>query len=159
MTYLNCRLYVFFKCQPTQFIAKEKVPIRNLESRGFMGSETLLGGKRCLVLDDEFLIALDIQHILEAAVISVASAAEAVSALHGDKAFDVAVLDLKLGGAGGNSVRVAELLNARGTPFVFLTGIDSGDRLLSKFPHVPVVEKPYRVPLLLEALARALGSS
>ena len=30
-------------------------------------SDTSLAGKHCLVLDDEFLIALDIQEILEAA--------------------------------------------------------------------------------------------
>ena len=30
-------------------------------------SETSIAGKRCLVLDDEFLIALDIQQILETA--------------------------------------------------------------------------------------------
>jgi CheY-like chemotaxis protein len=125
-----------------------------------MVSERPLAGLRCLVLDDEYLIAIDIQQVLEeagaATVISVANAAEAFAALRSDKDFDVAVLDLKLGGAGGSSVRVAELLNARGTPFIFLTGINSGDRLLSKFPHVPVVEKPYQVALLLEAVLHAL---
>ena len=48
-------------------------------------SDSLLSGKRCLVLDDEFLIALDIQQILERAgashVTSVASAAEATELL------------------------------------------------------------------------------
>ena len=43
--------------------------------------DELLAGKCCLVLDDEFLIALDIQQILElagaASVVSVATAAEA----------------------------------------------------------------------------------
>ena len=48
-------------------------------------SDSLLSGKRCFVLDDEFLIALDIQQILERAgaayVASVATAAEAVALL------------------------------------------------------------------------------
>jgi CheY-like chemotaxis protein len=49
-------------------------------------SDSLLSGKRCLVLDDEFLIALDIQQILERAgamhVASVASATAAIEVLH-----------------------------------------------------------------------------
>jgi len=45
----------------------------------------LLTGRRCLVLDDEFLIALDIQQILELAgakhVASVATASETIALL------------------------------------------------------------------------------
>jgi len=66
-------------------------------------SDSLLAGKRCLVLDDEFLIALDIQQILELAgakhVASVASASEAIELLRREPKFDLAVLDVKLGGA------------------------------------------------------------
>ena len=50
-----------------------------------MLAQSSLSGKRCLVLDDEFLIALDIQQMLERAgateVICVASAAEALRLL------------------------------------------------------------------------------
>jgi len=48
-------------------------------------SDSLLTGRRCLVLDDEFLIALDIQQILELAgakhVASVATASETIALL------------------------------------------------------------------------------
>ena len=64
-------------------------------------SDSLLNGKRCLVLDDEFLIALDIQQILELAgakhVASVATASEAMELLRREPKFDIAVLDVKLG--------------------------------------------------------------
>jgi len=119
-----------------------------------------LAGKRCLVLDDEFLIALDIQHILEAAgaaeVTSVSSAAEALDMLSKGATFDLAVLDIKLGDGAGNSMTVAALLSERGTPFVFLTGLRADDIRIGQFAGVPVV-KPYQAPMLIEALRQALA--
>jgi CheY-like chemotaxis protein len=102
-------------------------------------SDSLLAGKRCLVLDDEFLIALDIQQILELAgakhVASVASASEAMELLRREPKFDLAVLDVKLGGAEGNSLDVAAMLAKAGTPFVFLTGMRVDNVHAKKFPQ------------------------
>jgi CheY-like chemotaxis protein len=126
-------------------------------------SEFCLDGKRCLVLDDEFLIALDIQKILEAAgAFSVTCANNIVEALvaikHGPR-FDIAMLDVVLGRAISNGIIVATILAEHGTPFVFVTGIDRNEMRASQYPHIPVVGKPYTPQLLLEALASALGSS
>lgn len=125
------------------------------------GSRTSIAGAHCLVLDDEFLIALDIQQILEAAgaasAICVANAEDALATLHGERAFDLAVLDLKLGGS-AHSLTVAAALAARGTPFIFLTGMSCDDALLRGFPDVPVVEKPYHASSLLEAVRRAFAT-
>jgi CheY-like chemotaxis protein len=115
----------------------------------------LLTGRRCLVLDDEFLIALDIQQILELAgakhVASVATASEAIALLRLD-----AVLDLKLGGSEDNSLGVASELARMGTPFVFLTGMRVDNVHVREFPQAPVVEKPYGALALLDAAQRAL---
>jgi CheY-like chemotaxis protein len=123
-------------------------------------SDSLLSGKRCFVLDDEFLIALDIQQILERAgaahVTSVASAAEAVALLGREPKFDVAVLDVKLGDPERNSLDVAALLQTQGTPFVFLTGMRVDDVHAKVFPNAPVIEKPYDATGLLRAVQRAL---
>ena len=77
--------------------------------------KTPLAGLRCLVLDDELLIALDIQQILEAAgaaqVLCAGNAADAMAALRGGQVFDLAVLDVILGGAGANSNAVASMLH------------------------------------------------
>ncbi len=119
-----------------------------------------LAGKRCLVLDDEYLIALDIQQILETAgaagVTSVATAAEALDILSKGSTFDLAVLDVKLGDAAGNSMTVAALLSERGTPFVFLTGLRADDIRAGQFAGVPVVEKPYQAPMLVEVVRKML---
>ena len=126
-------------------------------------SDSLLAGKRCLVLDDEFLIALDIQQILELAgakhVASVASASEAIELLRREPKFDLAVLDVKLGGAEGNSLDVAAMLAKAGTPFVFLTGMRVDNVHAKNFPQAPVVEKPYDALTLLDAAQRALKSA
>ena len=126
-------------------------------------SDSLLAGKRCLVLDDEFLIALDIQQILELAgakhVASVASASEAIELLRREPKFDLAVIAVKLGGAEGNSLDVAAMLAKAGTPFVFLTGMRVDNVHAKKFPQAPVVEKPYDALTLLDGAQRALKSA
>jgi len=123
-------------------------------------SDSLLIGKRCLVLDDEFLIALDIQQTLEfagaAQVTCVATVAEALALLRDSPDFDVAVLDVKLSIPDRDSLGVAALLVAKGTPFVFLTGMRVDDVHAKLFPQAPVIEKPYDAATLLEAVQRAL---
>ena len=123
-------------------------------------SDSLLSGTRCFVLDDEFLIALDIQQILERAgaahVASVASAAEAVALLGREPKFDVAVLDVKLGDPERSSLDVAFLLQTQGTPFVCLTGMRVDDVHAKIFPNAPVIEKPYDAAGLLRAVQQAL---
>jgi CheY-like chemotaxis protein len=123
-------------------------------------TELLLTGKRCLVLDDEFLIALDIQQILEdagsAEVACLTCTADALAALRDAPKFDVAILDVRLGGA--TCVDVAVVLAAQGIPFIFLTGARGDDEHIRQFPGASVVTKPYHVPALLDALRRALTS-
>ena len=123
-------------------------------------TDSLLTGRRCFVLDDEFLIALDIQQILELAgakqVASVATASEAIALLRREPKFDLAVLDLKLGGSEDNSLGVASELAKMGTPFVFLTGMGVDNVHVQEFRQAPVVEKPYAALALLDAVQRAL---
>jgi DNA-binding response OmpR family regulator len=118
----------------------------------------MLSGKRCLVVDDELLIALDIEQELTAAgaaeVVCAGGLAEAEEALRKGP-FDVAVLDLRLGRQ--TSLALANELRSAGTPFVFLTGARSDAAEITAFA-VPVVEKPFLAPLLLDAVRRALAA-
>jgi len=125
-------------------------------------AQLILAGRRCLVLDDEFLITLDIQQILERAgalhVACAASATEAVVLLGRDQQFDLAVLDVKLNGPERNSLDVAALLAKKSIPFVFLTGMRVDDVHAKQFPRAPVIEKPYDAASLLAAVRRALNA-
>ena len=118
-----------------------------------------IAGKRFLVLDDEFLIALDIQQVLEsagaAAVACTGNAADALHAITSAQPFDLAVLDFRLEGR-TSSLDVADALVDAAIPFVFLTGM-RGDRELKKYPDAPLVEKPYNARLLIDAIVRALA--
>jgi CheY-like chemotaxis protein len=120
-----------------------------------------LNGKRCLVLDDEYLIALDIQQILEAAgaagVICVSSVGHALEAMNKGSKFDLAVLDFKLDNTDVSSLAVAVLLSERGTPFIFLSGARPDEIRAGSFAHVPVVEKPYQAAILIEAVRLVLA--
>jgi len=134
----------------------------DIRGNGVTDSGAFLAGKRCLVLDDEFLIALDIQQTLEAAgaiVISISGAEEALDALHGGAKFDLAVLDIKLSGKARNSMSVAALLAEKGTPFIFLTGMTADHVQAQSFPAAPLVEKPYELAALMAALRTALGAN
>lgn len=123
--------------------------------------ERFLSGLRCLVLDDEVLITMDLEQILESAgaseVVCVSHAAQALAALGGETNFALAIIDFDLGGEDGTAVPAA--LRKRGIPFVFFTGMNKNDPRLRQFDGAPVVTKPYSVDELLVALRRALRKS
>jgi CheY-like chemotaxis protein len=117
-----------------------------------------LAGRRCLVLDDEFLIALDIQNVLETAgaiLVSVAAADEALNLLGAGQRFDLAIIDVELG-ATATSMAVTGRLDELKIPFIFLTGMHS-DEVRARHPDVPVVEKSYVAGVLMKALHRVLA--
>jgi CheY-like chemotaxis protein len=121
-------------------------------------ADASLNGKRILVVEDEFLILLDIRHILESAGASIVTAsgvADALAALGARGRFDAAVLDLRLDR--DSSTPVAERLLAAGVPFVFLTGAPSEASQAQQFSKVPVIGKPFDSATLLAALSHALS--
>lgn len=118
-----------------------------------------LAGKRGLVVDDEFLIVLDLEALLQesgAEVVSQGSPENARAALDGEGPFDFAVVDLHIGGGLESGVSVAVLLEERGIPFVFLSGLSSNDPQVTRF-NAPLIEKPYRPDALLHTIAQLLA--
>lgn len=119
-----------------------------------------LAGKHCLVLDDEYLIALDVQQILEdagaASVTRLNGAADALEAWGKGSRFDLAVLHFKLGNTDIGSKAVAALLSEHGILFIVLSGARPNEINAGPFFTVPVVEKPYQASTLIEALHTAL---
>jgi len=120
--------------------------------------ERPLEGKRGLVVDDEFLISLDLEALLTAAgaeIICQGSADKAVAALTAD-AFDFAIVDLHIGKGIESGISVATLLHARGIPFIFLSGLNSKDPQVTRF-NAPLLEKPYRPEGLVATIARVIA--
>ena len=104
--------------------------------------------RRVLLVEDEALVAMMIQEFLgecgRAVVGPIGTAAEALAtARQGD--FDGAILDINLGD--GMAYPVAEILSARGVPFVFLTGYEA-DTVDDRFSDVPILQKPIERQML-----------
>jgi len=115
---------------------------------------TVLSGKRILIVEDEFMIAMLLEDLLaelECVIAGVAARpAEAFKLMNSTKV-DAAVLDVNLDGC--DSFGIAAALGERQIPFVFATGY-GGSRLTPEFTHHPVIQKPYRLHDLSGALQR-----
>lgn len=116
--------------------------------------DKLLSGRRALVVEDEMLILMMIEDMLaDLGCKSVTSAAtvDRVLTLIEAQAFDVALLDMNLGG--NDSHAVAAALSARGVPFAYSTdntGQNFGDGNLGRL----VLKKPFRFEDLVAILTR-----
>lgn len=113
--------------------------------------ELQLTGKRILVLEDEPLIAMDIEQILRdagAALVELCTALDA-DELQKLESYDAAVLDLNIGGR--SSVPVAEALKRHFIPFIIVSGsqITPDSPMLSE---IPLIDKPFDHDDLLKSL-------
>ena len=117
-----------------------------------------LDGVRILVVDDEFMIALDIEAtLLEAGADVVAlcmTLSEALSVAALEKVA-IATLDIRLGR--DTSEAVAALLAERGIPFVFYSGQSLPNEMRERWPRSLLVAKPAEPRQLVDALAAALS--
>jgi DNA-binding response OmpR family regulator len=116
---------------------------------------------RVLVLEDEFLIAMEIEEILESAgareVVVVGRVADALAVITDTRSIELAVLDIHLGSESSEAVALA--LMQRNIPFVFGTAMDSSIAVPDQLRHIPVVDKPYNGETLLAALEKARRAS
>ena len=105
---------------------------------------------RAIIVEDNFLIALDLEEHLRAAGVDLlvaATVAEADALVDG---FDIALVDIKL--PDGSGYDLARRLVALGKRIVFTTGSRPKD-CPPDLEHWPFLVKPYRP----EDLSRALG--
>jgi DNA-binding response OmpR family regulator len=112
-----------------------------------------------LVVEDEFLIALEISAQLTDAGYEVVGPANSVAealALVSEAECDMALLDVNLGSE--SSAPVAAALKARNIPFVVLSGYR--ERSLNEdFNGAKILGKPFRTADLLAACKRCLDGS
>jgi CheY-like chemotaxis protein len=115
-----------------------------------------LSGKRILIVEDEFYIALDLSRALSAAGAHVVGpfpdCADALQALERKKV-DAAVLDVKL--QAGTACAVAKELKRRHIPFLLATGYERY-MLPPQFLDAPHLLKPFGERHLVEAMEQVL---
>ncbi len=122
------------------------------------GDGTLVD-KRVLLVEDQMIIAMDVELILAdhgtRNVTTCASVAETLNWLR-DFTPDLAILDVNLGT--GTSIPIARLLRERGVPFFFATGYGDSIMVPPDLAGVPIVRKPYDERVLIGALESLLAS-
>lgn len=117
---------------------------------------TSLEGRTVLLVEDEFLILLDLQFLLENEGANVATATSVAEGLQvADGSFDAAVLDVRL--PDGEVFPVARKLTERGVRIVFHSGHARTAELAEEWPSSLALEKPARERTLIEAVARQAG--
>jgi PAS domain S-box-containing protein len=105
--------------------AEPVAPAIALESPAVSG-EGGLKGRRVLVVEDEAVVAMELTALLRASgaiVVGPAISLQQGLVLAGEEAFDCALLDVNLGG--DHVSPLAELIRAKGAPFVLVTGYDA----------------------------------
>jgi DNA-binding NtrC family response regulator len=113
---------------------------------------------RLLVVEDEFLIALDMMDALEAKgfdivgpISSVEAALQIIAA--SPHPFDGVILDVNLHGK--LSFPIADLLMSMHVPFVFTTGYDNSV-IPDRFDHILAIEKPVNGPVVAQMMRDTL---
>ena len=112
--------------------------------------------KRILVVEDEWMIRMLLEDMLgELGYTVAAEAARIDEALEAAKTadFDVAILDVNLNGQ--TIAPVAEVLAARGTPFVFATGYGARG-VPEPYRTTPTLQKPFQADALAKAIDDAV---
>jgi CheY-like chemotaxis protein len=117
-----------------------------------------LNGLRVLIVEDELIIAMELESLLSILGCVVLDTAPTVKrALHavGHQQADIAVLDMNL--QGERATPVAEALQEQGVPFVLVTGYGS-ERLPEKaLQDAPCLRKPVNGKQLASAIYEILA--
>jgi DNA-binding response OmpR family regulator len=115
-----------------------------------------LFGRRILIVEDRFFVADDLRQLFTrhgAEIVAVVADADQAARLAETGPIDVAVLDVDL--RGRDVFDAADILAARGTAFIFVTGYREV-HLPERFRRRPIVPKPFSETELLEKVDAAL---
>ena len=120
------------------------------------GSDSLLKGARVLVVEDDFLILMELEAILSEAGAEIAGCrtVKDALALAERDGLTAAVLDIRLGRE--TIAPVARELAQRGIPFVFYTGQIDADAMRTEWPDRRFVPKPAQPRTIVKAVADLL---
>jgi CheY-like chemotaxis protein len=124
-----------------------------------MGHVSPFGGKRVLIVEDDFLIAQDLRAVLRSAGYkvcgTVASSEAALRFLTFDEPPDGVLLDVSL--RDSDASPVARLLVEKGVPFMLVTAYER-QQLPSAMRDRPMLAKPYSAETLVALAARTFAS-
>lgn len=118
-----------------------------------------LAGKHILVLEDEYLIGLELERIAEEcgakSVHVVSTIDQLLSWINSGQTCDLAILEVEARGI--SSLEAASLLQARNVPLLFTSAYDADLSGIAEFAGTPVVGKPYGRSQIIRAVASLGG--
>lgn len=119
---------------------------------------------RILVVEDDFLVATEIEVALQAAgfaVAGVAASADEAIALGQTTTPDLAIIDIRLNGVRDGVDAALALFRDHAIPCVFATAHADEAVRARAAPASPLgwLQKPYTMPLLIETVRRALAQT
>jgi CheY-like chemotaxis protein len=121
-------------------------------------AEAKLRQRRVLLVEDEMMVAMLVEDMLSdfgCQVVGPAARIADALALAEAEAVDVAILDVNLNGQ--ETYPVADVLRAKGIPFVFATGYGAAG-LRDGYRDLPALQKPFQQRELVRALAAVIIS-
>lgn len=121
-------------------------------------TSTDLSGLQVLIVEDELLIAIELENLLQelgCMVLDPAPTLRHALRVLADERPDAAVLDVNL--RGERVIPVAEALREQGVPFVLVTGYGSVRLHEEALQGVPCLRKPVDARQLARALAEVLA--
>jgi CheY-like chemotaxis protein len=119
-----------------------------------------LAGLRVLIVEDESLLAMELETLLEGggcAVLGLASSVGQALALIDGEPPEMALLDVNLKGERATSVAAA--LRARRVPFVLITGYTRAQLSEPELRDAPRIDKPVNRGSLARAVKNALDAA
>jgi len=135
----------------------EAAPVRFSAGPAAGTARADLAGKRILLIEDEPLVAMDLEELIRGAGCRIAATAATLAAARDAVAAtpcDAALLDANLGGEAVDEIAVA--LTRKGIPFAFATG-HGREALPAAFRDAPLLGKPFEPEQVLAVLAALVG--
>ena len=116
-----------------------------------------LAGLRVLIVEDEFLLAMELETLVErggcTTVGPASSVCQALALINGEQP-DIALLDVNL--KGERATPVAAALQARGVPYVLITGYSTAQLSEPELRGAPRLDKPVNCHALTRAVKHVL---
>lgn len=141
---------------PASHVGFEEMEIIEMKEPQASGT-TRLNGASILVVEDQSLIAMDVEDTLRAlGADEIRIASDVADARNSLANFTphVVILDFNLGST--TSEGIADDLSDRGIPFIFMTGYSDNSSIPERFRHIDVVRKPISDTALATKLSSIL---
>jgi DNA-binding NarL/FixJ family response regulator len=118
--------------------------------------------RRLLIVEDDFFVAMELEHSLQAAgfaVVGIAATADEALVIAEAEHPDLAIMDVRLGSARDGVDAAIELADRLGVPSIFATAHSDADTKVRAQAAKPRgwLQKPYSSYSLIETVRTALG--